>query len=205
MPTTADYHYRQERLFSQPPEAVWPLASDTARFNEIAGLNPYTVEEHVDPQGRVRRFARSHVGPLPMRWQEGYGEWRKNRQWIVVREYETGPMRRMQVSAELRAEGDGCRLLFVVDAETSGLLGLIAKVFGLLDRECAKIIDTIERLVRDGQPESEAGLIESDLIKPEARARLNALAIDLAADPASHGLTPHLATYSAPGRNRRSG
>ncbi len=187
MPTSADYHYRQERFFSQPPAAVWPFASDTARFNEIAGLKPYTVEERVDPDGRVRRFARSHIGPLPMRWQEGYGEWRENRQWIIVREFETGPMRRMEVATELRAEGDGCRLLFTVDAETSGLPGLIAKAFGLLDRECAKILAAIERLVR----ESEESKSNEDLIKPEAAARLNALAAELA----SHTLTPNLVQF----------
>ncbi len=189
MPTSADYHYRQERFFSQPPAVVWTFASDTARFNEFAGLNPYTVEERVDPDGRVRRFARSHVGPLPMRWQEGYGEWRENREWIIVREYETGPMRRMEVTTELRPEGDGCRLLFAVDAETSGLLGLIAKTFGLLDRECANILAAIERLVREGEEiESE---VKTDLIKPEAAARLNALAGELA----SHALTPNLVQF----------
>ncbi len=156
MSSSADYHFRQERFFSKPPAAVWPLASDTARFNELAGLKPYTVEERVDPDGRVRRFARSNIGPLPMRWEEGYGEWRENRQWTIVREFETGPMRRMEVSTELRAEGDGCRLFFAVDAETSGLLGLIAKAFGLLDRECANILAAIERLVRESENKSEA-------------------------------------------------
>jgi class 3 adenylate cyclase len=193
MSSSADYHFRQERFFSKPPAAVWPLASDTARFNELAGLKPYIVEERVGPDGRIRRFARSNIGPLPMRWEEGYGEWRENRQWIIVREYETGPMRRMEVSTELRAEGEGCRLLFAVDAETSGLLGLIAKAFGLLDRECAKILAAIERLVRDG--ENNESLIESDLIKPDAQARLNALAAELGADPASHGLTPNLVRF----------
>lgn len=195
MPTSADYHYRQERFFSQPPAAIWPFASDTARFNELAGLNPYTVEEHVDADGRVRRFARSHVGPLPMRWQEGYGEWRENRQWVIVREYETGPMRRMEVTTDLQPEGDGCRLVFKVDAETAGPLGLIARMFGLLDRECAKILAAIERLVRESEREGKADLIESSLIKPEAVARLNALAADLAADPASHGLMPDLVRF----------
>jgi class 3 adenylate cyclase len=166
---------------------VWPFASDTARFNELAGLKPYTVQERIGPDGRVRRFARNNIGPLPMRWEEGYGEWRENRQWTIVREFETGPMRRMQVTTELRPEGNGCRLLFAVDAETSGLLGLIARSFGLLDRECAKILAAIERLVSEGE-ESES---KEDLIKPEAAARLDALAADLA----SHSLTSNLVRF----------
>jgi len=183
----ADYHFRRELLFSQPPEAVWPFASDTARVNELAGLNPYQFEERAGPDSRVRRFARSRVGPLPMRWEEGYGEWRKNRKWIIVREYETGPMRRMRVTTEFLPAGDGCRLLFAVDAETAGLLGLIAKTFGLLDRECAKILAAMERLIREGkQAES-----KEDLIEQESGARLNALAADLP----SHILTPTLVRY----------
>lgn len=187
MPATADYHYRRERFFSQSPAAVWPFVSDTARFNEIAGSKPYTVEERVDPDGRVRRFARGNFGFLPARWQEGHGEWRENRQWTIVREFETGPVRYMRVATELRPEGDGCRLLFSVDAETAGLLGLIAKAFGLLDRGCANILAAIERLVREGA-ERES---EEDLIQPEASARLNALAADLSA----HALTPRLVRH----------
>jgi class 3 adenylate cyclase len=190
MPTSADYHYRQERFFSQSPQAVWPFVSDTARFNELAGLKPYTVEERVDSQGRVRRFARGNAGPLPTRWEEGYGEWRENRQWTIVREFQTGPMRRMEVSTELRAEGDGCRLLFAVDAETSGPLGLIAKSLGLLDRECAKIFAAIEQLIHEGEPSESRSESrrKADLIEPDARARLNVLAAELA----PHALTANL-------------
>jgi class 3 adenylate cyclase len=190
MPATADYHYRQERRFSKPPAEVWPLASDTARLNEIAGLKPYNFEERVDSDGRVRRFAHGKIGPLPIRWQEGYGEWRENRQWIVVREFETGPVRRMEVATELFAEGDGCRVLFTVNAGTSGPLGYIAKLFGFLDRECAKILTAIERLVS----ESDAGT-KTSLIEAPALDRLNVLAAPLAANPASHGLAPDLVEF----------
>ena len=31
--------------FDQPPERLWPLLSDTPRFNEAMGLPKYQVEE----------------------------------------------------------------------------------------------------------------------------------------------------------------
>jgi class 3 adenylate cyclase len=186
----ADYHYRQERFFAAPPATVWPLASDTARLNEIAGLKPYTFEERVDLAGRVHRYAHTRIGPLSVRWEEGFGEWRENRQWTVVREFESGPMRRMEVVTELVAEGDGCRLLFHVAAETRGIIGFAARVSGMLDRECARILGAIELLVR--QPDAAA---EGEGIAPAALVRLNALATELAGDTPSYGLVPRLVDF----------
>ena len=118
-----------------------------------------------------RRHASTRLGPLSVRWEEGFGEWSENRQWTIVREFQSGPLRRMEVVTELFPEGEGTRLLFTVAAETSGVIGLIARVSGMLDRECARILKAIEQLVR--QPD---GAGDRERIAAAALVRLNTLA-----------------------------
>ncbi len=193
MSKRADYQYRLERFFERPPAAIWPFASDTALLNEIVGRKPYTVEERLDGHGRVRRLARGDLGPLLGRWEESFGEWQEDHRWTQVREFPSGPIRRMQVTTELLAEGSGCRLLLNVTFATSGLLGFIARHSGMLDRECDKLLAAIELLARQGgNPDRVPGASEENLIEPAARGRLGALAEGLAGDPASHALTPNL-------------
>ena len=74
----AVYRYRREQRFAKPAAAIWPFVSDSARLWELSGFAPYRIEERVDNEGRVRRFARGKVGPFPARWEEDFGEWQEN-------------------------------------------------------------------------------------------------------------------------------
>ena len=190
------YRYRQERHFAKPPAAIWPFVSDSARIVELAGMAPYRFEERVDGQGRVRRFARGKIGPFPVSFEEDFGEWQENRRFFEVREYRNGPMRRWEFGCELFAEGEGCRLLVTGMAEASGLLGFVGKRAGIFDTEFGKAMAAIERLIRESDgPALIPGWSAEDLVEPAARQRLDALAAELARDPASHGLVPNLVDF----------
>src|ERR1700691_4800044 len=106
------YRYCQERHFNKPPEAIWPFVADTARVNELAGSPPYQVEERTDAQGRVRRLATAKVGPLRVKWEEGFSEWQENRHIMQTRDFLRGPFRHFQAGTELYPEGSGSRLVF---------------------------------------------------------------------------------------------
>src|SRR5579863_2025636 len=84
-PMKTIYRYRKERYYAKPPEMIWPCVADTARINELSGSPPYTVEERVDAQGRVNRFATVGLGPLRIKWQEGFSEWEENRRMVQTR------------------------------------------------------------------------------------------------------------------------
>jgi hypothetical protein len=194
----AIYRYRQERHFAKPPAAIWPFVSDTARIMELMGLGfaPFRFEERVDAEGRVRRYAHGKVGPFPVSWEENFGEWQENRRFFQVRKFRNGPMRRWEWGCELLAEGEGCRLVMTGMAETPGLLGFVARHAGIMDGEFGKSMAAIERLVResDGAAHVPGSGVE-DLVEPAARHRLDALAAELARDPASHGLAPNLVDF----------
>ena len=190
------YRYRQERHFAKPPAAIWPFVSDTARIWELCGQAPYRFEERVDAQGRVRRYARGRVGPLPVKWEEGFGEWQEDRRFFEVRDYQNGPMRRFELGCELFAEGEGCRLLVTGMAETRGVLGFVATHTGIVDAGFGSVMAAIERLVRESDgPARIPGSSVEERVEPSARHRLDALAAELARDPASHGLTPNLIDF----------
>jgi len=106
------YHYRKERHYPKPPEVIWPFVADTARINELSGSPIYQVEERPDAQGRIHRFASAGLGPLRLRWEDGYSEWQENRRIVQVRDFQNGPMRRFQAAVELFPEGTGSRLVF---------------------------------------------------------------------------------------------
>src|SRR6266851_9769654 len=146
---TVIYRYRQERYFAKPPAAIWPFVSDTARLWELNGNAPYQFEERVDSQGRVRRFAHGKAGPIPVIWEEDFGEWQENRRLFHAREYKNGPMRRFEWGCELFAEREGCRLVVSGMAETAGLLGFVARHAGIMDVEFGRPLAAIDRLVRE--------------------------------------------------------
>jgi class 3 adenylate cyclase len=190
------YRYRQERYFDRPPAAIWPHVSDTARLWELVGNAPYRFEERVDAQGRVHRLAQGKSGPLPVTWEESFGEWQENRRLFHVREYKSGPLRRFEWTCELFAEREGCRLVLNGTAETAGLLGFVARRAGVLDADFSKPLASIERLIRESDaPAHVPGTSARDLLEPAGRRRLEALAEALARDPASYGLAAKLCDF----------
>jgi hypothetical protein len=99
------YRYRQERHYPKPPEAIWPFVADTARINELSGSPIYQVEERADADGRIHRLASVGIGPIRLRWEDGYSEWQENRRIFQVREFRNGPIRRFEAAVELYPDG----------------------------------------------------------------------------------------------------
>lgn len=84
------------------PEALWPLVSDSDRFNRDTGV-PKLVRKGEDPE-RVISFRR--FGFL-VSWTEDPFEWSSPRRFGVLRHYLTGPLREMKVSVHLDALPSG--------------------------------------------------------------------------------------------------
>jgi hypothetical protein len=61
--------------FDQPPERLWPLLSDTPRFNEAMGLPKYQVEEIPRPDGTMLRIGRGTLGRYRLEWEEAPFQW----------------------------------------------------------------------------------------------------------------------------------
>jgi hypothetical protein len=55
--------------FDQPIDAVWPIMSDTARFNEAAKLPRHEIEDTPQPDGSVLYIGRARKGPFKLEWR----------------------------------------------------------------------------------------------------------------------------------------
>ncbi|HBY95798.1 MAG: DUF5939 domain-containing protein [Ardenticatenaceae bacterium] len=123
-----EFHYRWEWLFQASPEAIWPLVSDTNRFNRDTGLP--TLEQRPDDGSHLpnahRRLRFFRLG-IAVEWEEQPFEWVRPYRFGVVRRYLQGPVAEIRVQAELIPQpGGGTRLVYEVWARPKNLLGLIA-------------------------------------------------------------------------------
>lgn len=127
MPETREFHYRWSWDLPAGAEALWPLVSDTNRFNRDAGLPP--VEDARAPGDELdnaRRRLRIRVKGVLLEWEELPFEWLRPWRFGVVRRYTRGPLEEMRVLADLEPLGPArTRLTYRVAARPRGLLGLL--------------------------------------------------------------------------------
>jgi class 3 adenylate cyclase len=121
-------HFQWAWLLPARPEALWPLVSDTNRFNRDAGLPPV---EDIRWPGEVlenaRRRLRLRIWGVTIEWEELPFEWLRPWRFGVVRRYARGPLREMRVLVTLEEREGGKTLLhYTVAAEPRGLMGMVA-------------------------------------------------------------------------------
>ena len=56
--------------FDRPVADIWPVMSDTARFNEAAELPKHQIEEIPQTDGSVLYLASGRFGPVRLEWAE---------------------------------------------------------------------------------------------------------------------------------------
>src|SRR3990172_8485340 len=89
--------------FDLRPEKLWPVLTDTARFNEATSFPHYTLEETPRPDGTMLRVARARYGPFQIVWEEIPTEWVAPHVFIQTRNFRNGPFRSLGSRIDLRA------------------------------------------------------------------------------------------------------
>ncbi len=108
-----------------PPEQLWPLVSDTDRFNALAGVPAVEIVDDESVQApthllRMRTFGQT------IEWEEPPFEWVSPHWFRIVRTYRRGPLARMVVTLRLEPDQTGGSLLtYTVEAEPANLLGYL--------------------------------------------------------------------------------
>src|SRR5581483_793832 len=118
-----EFHYCWEWRLRSGPERLWPLVSDTNRFNRDAGVPELELGE---VRGAGRRLLRLRKLGIPIEWEEEPFEWIEPYRFSVVRRYSKGPVAEMRVAVELLPEDGGTLLRYEVWARPRNLLGRIA-------------------------------------------------------------------------------
>jgi len=80
-----EFHYRWEFDLKSSPEQIWPLVSDTNRFNRDTGVP--SVEAVGESRGNARRRLRLTTFGIPIEWEEQPFEWVRPERFGVVRLY----------------------------------------------------------------------------------------------------------------------
>ena len=119
--------------FEAPPEKIWPLLADTARFNEAAGLPKHEIEEQPRPDGSVLYLGRAKMGPFALEWREKPVNWVSEQWFEHCRAFRKGPLKSLCATFVLEPRGGGAEGRYTVTAEPANLLGRALLAGGLLE------------------------------------------------------------------------
>ncbi len=116
-----DWHWDLE----SPPQAIWPLASDTNRFNRDTGQPEIELLDNV----KGVKHARMKL-PIRVEWEEEPFEWTYPYSFGILRTYSKGPVDEMRVQANFdpRPEG-GTRVRYQTWMKTDNPLAQLALPF----------------------------------------------------------------------------
>jgi class 3 adenylate cyclase len=197
--------FRVNFYIDHPPEAAWPILSDTNFLNEMTGEARYVAEDVLQPDGSVRRLAKGRFGPMAAEWEEGLGEWIENRWARQQRVYSKGMVRQLDFECHITPEGQGCRIEFDVVIKSDGLVAAIGQRFGMMESALRRRVESMVKaasLLADKSAiapgdwhETLSELGTSSELPSVAASRLRGLIADLAASSYDHGLADRLSSF----------
>ena len=170
---TQEFHFSWQWDLRSFPEAIWPLASDTNRFNRDTG------QPEVELLGYIQgtRHVRMKIPILRVEWEEEPFEWTYPYSFGIVRTYSKGPIDEMRVQANFDPlpEG-GTRVTYQSWFRTGSLLAQIAIPFAIgviAKSRFERAFRTYDRLVSQGG--AVTGMANSRGLSPGGRARFKPL------------------------------
>lgn len=121
--------YRWAWDLRSAPEALWPLVSDTDRFNRDCGLPPFEVRApekgEPAPEPGLRKLRSRYLGILG-EWEEREFEWVQPVRFAVERRFSKGPLSRLVQSCELGARpGGGTTVVYEMRVTPANLFGAL--------------------------------------------------------------------------------
>jgi len=119
-----EFHYIWEWLLRSSPDQLWPVVSDTNRFNRVTTKQALHVAG--DNEAGILQV-RTRIAAIPLDWDEYPFEWNRPYRFGVVRQFHTGPLKELRTLATLNpAPNGGTHLHYEVTASPRNFLGSIA-------------------------------------------------------------------------------
>ena len=180
--------------FDQPVDVIWPIMSDTARFNEAAKLPRHVIEETPQPDGSVLYVGRARRGPIVLEWREKPVNWVFGQWFEHCRLFRRGPIAFLCARLKIEPEGKGSRIDYEAEAAPTSWLGslmlatgffpTIGRIFGKLAREAREFANGQREMAFEYSPPS---------IGTETQRRVERMVAEIEATPHGHGLARRLA------------
>lgn len=184
-PATAPpaFVYRWTWTFHASPERVWPLVSDTQRFNEATGLPVTETLSGPDAATAASRVLRIKRFGLSIVWDEYPFEWVQPRYFGVLRVYRSGPVAWMRIHVQLAPRPDGgADLVYEIRIHPSNPLGYLAiplQVNWLSRRAFDRVFRQIDETLRTQEAPLVPFSIPASPLYPAAEARIADIADQL--------------------------
>src|SRR5574338_214748 len=176
-----DWHWDLEAS----PQAIWPFAADTNRFNRDTG------QPEVELLDRLKggRRARMKLPVIRVEWEEEPFEWTYPYSFGVLRRYSRGPLDEMRVQVDLEpASRGGTHIRYQTWIKTGHLLARIGIPFAIgviARRRFERAFRYYDSLLQGSEPGP--GLARQPGLGAGSRARLRSLGeavLQGGADPA---------------------
>jgi class 3 adenylate cyclase len=134
----SERHFRWTWDFRAAPAALWPLVSDTDRFNRDCGFPPSQVRPPAPgaaaPPPGVRLLRSTYLG-IVSEWEERQFEWVQPVRFATDRRFSRGPLQRLTQSCDLAAApGGGTALVYEVRVTPRNLLGSLIVAYAIGNR-----------------------------------------------------------------------
>lgn len=170
---TKEFHFSWQWDLKSSPEALWPLASDTNRFNRDTGQPEVEILSNVKGTKQMRM----KLPILKVEWEEEPFEWTYPYSFGVSRLYSKGPIESMRTETKFeRLPNDGTRILYDTWIVVSNPLVqfLLPFVIGVIARNrferAFRFYDQIAE-----KPEPEISIIRPRGLSASERARFKSL------------------------------
>lgn len=188
-PSKRTWHW----TFEKPVGDMWPLLSDTVRFNEAAGMPKHAIEETPLEDGSMLFRGTAKVAGFQVSWREEpvnwvWGKWFRHR-----RVFDNGPFAALCATLEIEPAPGGCTVAYTLEVEPANLIGRALLATGFF-RGADK---TFQRLVTDahnfalGRRETPF-TYEAPKIAPETRERVRRMVGEIEQSDYGHGLAERL-------------
>jgi class 3 adenylate cyclase len=149
-----EYYFHWTWQLQANPDELWPLATDTNRFDRDAGTP--TTQILPGKRTNARQRVRLSVYGVPFEYVQEPFEWIYPQRFGVIRHYSRGPLADMRVLAEFTPRsGGGTQVDYQVWARASGPLGVVAipaQIGVIYSRQFAASFRRFDDMIRQDKP-----------------------------------------------------
>jgi class 3 adenylate cyclase len=160
-----EIEYQWEWDLESSPEDLWPIVSDTNRFDRDSGVPALKALESGKRLVNARHQFRQLVFGLPLDYVREPYEWVYPYHYGVVRHYKRGPLLKLNVQVKFEPrEGGGTRCIYWVGATARnlpGFVGIPIMIGVMYARRFEKIMRSYDRMVASGKSlQAKSSLVE---------------------------------------------
>jgi len=119
-------HYEREREYPMTVAEAWQLLADTNHLNRSIGLPSVTFSPLDGAHGEFVREARTRAyGVVPVHWKEYPFAWVREREYVVRREFDWGPVSAVEGGVALHPAGGSVRVRAFADFTLANFTGAL--------------------------------------------------------------------------------